>query len=161
MNQLNRLGTGVGQFYRTKDTVDMNDGKWGDETARLNTCGLMGCYGILVYTSHNGENRQGILTHYDPNNVLANGRKLKELIEQHPDMKTATKKKAVILHAIDDEIQMNYLEDLLKVKLSVDIEIQKEKVSMEWKEGEDFHGQVLYNVGQAEWFISGGGGKFE
>lgn len=155
----------VSTVQRTKDTVELNDSKWGDVTARLNNYGLAGCLSVLIYTSENGGNRQGILTHYDPLSILVHGRKLDELIALHSSMKEATKKEAVIFYperAQDRQKDLDYLELVLKVGLGEDTNVQREEYSvMDCDPG--FRG-IIYPVGDARYITritARGGEKFE
>lgn len=145
-------------FHRTIGTVDPNDGKWSNE--RLDTYGLGGCYTILIYTRNNEESN-GILTHYDNASLKDNRRKLKQLLNEHPEMKDASMKKAVILYpqVYDDEgwltNDINFLECIIKEGLG-DINIEKKEYSTLRQLGDNMFGKVRYNIKDAEWLNSDG-----
>ncbi len=62
------------------------------------TSGLCGCYAMVVSTE-SGETKEAILTHYQPRRIEENIYRIAELLEKHPEMRGAEKKKAVIFHS--------------------------------------------------------------
>jgi len=155
--------------YRDEFTVDMNDGKYIEDNGRLKTYGLSGCYATLIYT-RNGDKKQGILTHYPPTAISMNISKLRQLVEEHPEMKDADLKRAVILHE-DDSFSpksikqynsqvLSMLECGIKVALGNDIEIEKRKYHGPQTAGEG-HREVYLLLKSKSWASFIGGGKFE
>ncbi|MFA6436808.1 MAG: hypothetical protein WC242_01645 [Candidatus Paceibacterota bacterium] len=85
------------------EEVRMNNGKLievlsSDEKEKtILTFGLIGCYGVVLFTEHEDGTRDCILTHYDPTNLLENTHKLTELIARAEKMKTAKKKHSLLI----------------------------------------------------------------
>ena len=88
---------------------------------------------------------------------------IKELIEEHPNMKTATVKKAVIIHSLDDEEQIGALEKALLRELGTDIEIKREKAGWWYTDQSDriYTNPLWYPISQASWFTADDGRRFE
>lgn len=61
------------------------------------TSALGGCYGVVVFTEHQNGKRTTLLTHYSPDNISGNMKKLEELFSAHNDIKNAKIKKAIIM----------------------------------------------------------------
>lgn len=151
-------------FVPDKFTVDMDEIKWGDSSAVLNTYGLGGCYAVMVYTSNKGENRQGIMMHYYPISTSDIGKNLEKVLAEHPGMKNADTKKAVIFYSDMESyniLAQNYLECLLKSRFGKGTEVEKVKYSTKQMFGVPNWGRLYFNVKRGEWHSWESGGKFE
>ncbi|MBI4162051.1 MAG: hypothetical protein HY513_00080 [Candidatus Aenigmarchaeota archaeon] len=79
--------------------VKMEDGRHLEGDGYLWTYGVGGCWATMIYAQGSGKNH-GILTHYSPPHFHVNRYKLRQLGREHPEMKSAQRKGAVIL--LDD-----------------------------------------------------------
>ena len=155
--------------YRDEFTVEMNDGKYEEDDGRLKTYGLGGCYATLIYT-RGKEKTQGILTHYPPTAIDANLSKLRQLVEEHPEMRDADLKRAVILHEDDSfspESTRRYNSQVLSLlecgimeAIGNDAQIEKRKYHRSVSVDED-HREVHLLLKSKSWTSFIGGAKFE
>lgn len=148
------------------ERVDMDHGKSieitpTDDEKVIWTFGLMGCYGSVVFTEHEDGTRDCVLTHYSPTKLSVNIRKLGDLINTSERMKTAQKRKALLVlpgewiqnsktkkyeMKTKNQQAVDVLTLAIQEKLGTDIEIKLEPYSEIINMGEKDQGTLIVYV---------------
>lgn len=138
------------------EKVDMNDGKSvevmaDDEDEKIIwTEGLGGCYGTLVFCEDENGNRRAVLTHYDPTNISSNMRKLQDLVDKNPAMKSSKTKQTVFILAADDvesdKKSIDVLELTIKATLGDNVDIKIEPYSTKQESGVKDWGAFIVRI---------------